>query len=840
MGQIITVAAFLVLVYISACFFLCHDEKDRVGEALFLGFLIPSGLVILYATILAVLGGYSILLLGILLSLTVIPLGFFAFRNKKLITPRAMFLQILGHKFSRTALVVLVAAALLYALFPTYFLFGSRDPGLYAINAVRVARTGSYQVEEDKFITENYEVMKDILKLKFPGIYSDYELGLSKDPGDRTAQFLPMFSATLAVGYDYAGLEGLFRVNAILSILAMFMAYYFVKEFFDPVAAKVALLLFLTNPAQLWAARITQTEILAQLLVLIALYLFARTYPKGLPTMGLVAGAILGFGVMNRIDMLILGAGVYTLSAYTALFDPKKIRYGVTMAFGYTVGALVSTIYTYMYCRPYFDDLFGTNSLSGILKVNLAFLAFYVVCLAVRGIFLRGKTQNVFLSFITRRRVMIIFSALLALAFLYAYFIRPRLSDAPFETELYFIENSMAEFCFYTSFAAIPVAIFGLYQHFTQRKESIEPLFLFYLTGFVSLIGYIYRPSISADHLWASRRYVSVVFPFVLILLAYGISRLGEVLPSIVLSITRRRKGTIVSMENIVEVHPTRTKVIRGIAVALTATYFIGYGVYMSRLFLFSTMFDGIVADFGRVSDRLDDDERYYTDDEYYSAALRYVYGENIYLLQQKPSEISRQVISDGEMYILTDDVFAEKMDLDIACELIEADVIGGTYITPTINRYPDSTYAFDRTANLYKLSALTPENGLQREVDLGRFGLPNGSLSDGMILSSGTPGYVFVGPYSTIGAGLYEITVQMSLVSAVGDLVMTVDTSGEEATKVYGSTGVFLSDFAADGGAEIHFVADIPYTITDMEIRGFAPDGAVVRVESVVIQRIS
>ena len=141
--------------------------------------------------------------------------------------------------------------------------------------------------------------------------------------------------------------------------------------------------------------------------------------------------------------------------------------------------------------------------------------------LIVKALFLRKKKEREdLLSHDLFRKLIQISTILLFLAFLFAYFIRPVISGAEFGTQKYFVENAMAEFCFYTSFIAVPMAIFGMYRLLTSKKKGVEGLFLFLLTGLASLIGYIYRPSIVFDHIWASRRWVPVAIPFIIILCA--------------------------------------------------------------------------------------------------------------------------------------------------------------------------------------------------------------------------------------------------------------------------------------------------------------------------------
>ena len=134
-------------------------------------------------------------------------------------------------------------------------------------------------------ISTNLMKNKDIISLGYPGLYSNldsflndpeylsYPLGEffeNPEPGEINAQFMPGLSALLAVGYDIGGLPVMLRVNALVAVFCLLALYYFTRRFFGENAALFALLFLAICPAQIWAARITLTEILAQFLFFLA------------------------------------------------------------------------------------------------------------------------------------------------------------------------------------------------------------------------------------------------------------------------------------------------------------------------------------------------------------------------------------------------------------------------------------------------------------------------------------------------------------------------------------------------------------------------------------------
>ena len=196
-----------------------------------------------------------------------------------------------------------------------------RDPGVYLINGVHIAKTGGITYESNVYLNEHYEEVKDLLKLDAPGFYSEYEYGISKEPGSVVTQFLHMFPSLLAVGYRVGGLEGLVRVNAFINFFALSIMYLLTKRMFGEKAAGLALLFLTVNPAQLWAGRITQTELLSQMLLFLGIYWFYEGWETEKLRYAGYAGLLFGISTFNRIDAYIIGVGILVMWGYCEWFE---------------------------------------------------------------------------------------------------------------------------------------------------------------------------------------------------------------------------------------------------------------------------------------------------------------------------------------------------------------------------------------------------------------------------------------------------------------------------------------------------------------------------------------
>jgi hypothetical protein len=246
-------------------------------------------------------------------------------------------------------LVVLFA---LYALFPTYFVLGGQDPGIYLVYAARIARTGALDLDLP-WLRQVWAEHPVGISLGYPGIYSSFHSGVTSDPSQLSPQFAHFFPALSANAWCIAGLPGTLRVNAVVAVLALWAAFALTRRLAGSWAGLAVVVVLGLNPAFVWGARITLTEELALLINLLGLVLFAVAYdaenPRG---WALAGGLVLGLGTFNRLD-----AGLSALAvlgfALSTLFEPRlksavkaaAASYATTVAFGFADAAAFAPFY---------------------------------------------------------------------------------------------------------------------------------------------------------------------------------------------------------------------------------------------------------------------------------------------------------------------------------------------------------------------------------------------------------------------------------------------------------------------------------------------------------------
>lgn len=129
------------------------------------------------------------------------------------------------------------------------------------------------------------------------------------------------------------------------------------------------------------------------------------------------------------------------------------------------------------------------------------------------------------------------------------------------------------------------------------------------------------------------------------------------------------------------------------------------------------------------------------------------------------------------------------------------------------------------------------PTTSLVRAV--GKDELPSepgvGMLGNGMISSTGKAGYLVYGPYAALDAGTYQVTLDGTFESLPEGSHATVDVVSNQGANILGSAEI--SSAPAAGAALADFVATVPASATDVEVRVFVPDKGRVSVSGYRVQ---
>lgn len=793
--KIILIFAVLICIYLVTAIVWRNDGKVINGVSVSFGFGLAAG--VFFAYFLCNISAFLLALCGIykLQNVCIVVLAVDVFLFIKL-HKKGLKLEIWkGMKSLNKCLLLLVlVSAFIYCFFPTKYLWGRRDPALYIINGVHIAESGSISYEENELLNEHYDEWSSFIDLEYAGIYSDYKWEKASEPSAITSQFLHMFPAVLAVGYSFGGLEGLFRVNGIIGILCILGAYYYVKYFVsDKKGAIIAAMLFALNPAQIWNARITQTELLYQLWLLVGLFLFSYGWLYKRIWAMVVSGAVIGFIGLNRIDSYICGAGIFAVACYCNIFIKNKMRYGMGVLLGYTLASALSFWYAYSFSFYYVYDHWKAGVLKALIYLNIILFFGGLVTFLIGKFVLRKEMKyNPFATMFDNSNIRLGFFALVGIGLTVLYYIRPLFQNGS-NLDWDFSQRSFVEFCWYTSIIAVGMAMIGMWK-IASAKEKRRWLLLYIAIGCSSMIIYIYQPSISPDHIWASRRWVSACFPFVFIAAAYGIVQLPCIL-----------KGYYT----------------RYAPVAVTISI-IAFFAFQSRMFIFTPLLNEFPQQYEYIAGKLEDKQPYFTSNRYIASILRFVYEKNVFLLKEgKSLEMAKYMHESGDSIKLLGN--AKGLNANVLARKVFDGEIKGSYLEEVRGAYSRKLVSYQTEADLYEL---WPKGTNAKEFltyspewhTMSMDSMSGNKNEMGEFVSEGKGGYFAYGPYASFSSGRYLVAFT---IDGYGDKDNwgTCDVSVNEGTTIIASSSIEKDDFL-NGNKRIVIAFDLKEDVNDLEFR--------------------
>lgn len=635
-------------------------------------------------------------------------------------------------KIEKPLLAILILAGVLYLSFPTYYMWSGRDYGIYVIHAMHTAQTGKITYESDQWLNENYDQLDEVIKLGYPAFYSSYEEGLSEEPGEINPQFLPLYWCLLAVGYNLSGIEGLVRITALLSLITLTVFYYFLKHFAGNKAAVAGTLLLAICPAQIWGARITQSEQLAQLLFILAAFLFSLGWEKNKNSFLYLATAVWGIGSFCRMDNYVLGIGMICMGIYTVLFNRQKKKAVFWCVIQYFIWFVVTLAYMYLVHPGYFWDHWERNVLRNVVYGNAAFfIIYFAVWIICR---FREIDWSDFICRLSSKKTSIVVFSLAVFYILFFYFVRPFFSEHKFA-------DGLRQYSFYFSPILLPFVAVGAGRSLRasdreEFKRKVEPLLLFLGMGTISVLLYTYRPSITMDHFFMSRRWIPVNFPIFFFVAAVGFIYLYDIIIN-KKAVFYLKQGTLF----------------------LAGGFILAYMVYRGGILMIEPAYGGIEEDYVQTVNNLPQDGIILTDQAGIAGMLRYGYDQAVYLLDEdiNTGQLSDYMEAGNKVYYMGN-LYTSDVSWETDGELIYSGQISGSAPECSMEYYPKEIQESKEDIELYSL-VLKAEN--YRDLIPAVMVFDESLRGQDGIKLSGT-GCVFYGPYINLPAGDYELYIQI------------------------------------------------------------------------------
>ncbi|GIU84974.1 MAG: hypothetical protein KatS3mg008_1749 [Acidimicrobiales bacterium] len=220
----------------------------------------------------------------------------------------------------RTVASTIVLAALSAWMFLPGFPYaaGDKDPGIYVVHAVAIAREGSLTLEDPIQEAEHGDGLPVAYYLpgsRFPGLWVD-EL----DPTRIRPQFFHGYPALAATFADVVGIRGVFHLNPLLAVGVVVSASLLGRRLVGRMVGVLAGVFLATNMVQVWQAKYPSSEIPAQLLATGALLAGVVAVDTRWRHAAYLAGACAGATFLVRPDgVLVVAAVVVVVAACRAL-----------------------------------------------------------------------------------------------------------------------------------------------------------------------------------------------------------------------------------------------------------------------------------------------------------------------------------------------------------------------------------------------------------------------------------------------------------------------------------------------------------------------------------------
>ncbi len=418
----------------------------------------------------------------------------------------------------------------------------NRDPGVYLVTGRWVAEHGSLVVAaaEGPFATA------DDLVFQSPGTYDE-------GGGHLQFQFSHLVPVLLAEAH-WVGGDGLARqVPVVLGAAALLASYALAARLAGRHSAGFIVVALLAWCLPIVAAvRDTYSEPLTWLLLAGGLWAYTRGVDGRRPATALLAGLALGAAAAARVDAIVY---LVPIPVLVALLMPgrdepgagRTRRTAVSCLVGLAPGIVIGAVDLAVLSREYLQDLRAeTYTLWAALVLSVAAAAVLRLTAVRRRLTTAAdspgrRSAGWRMPAATAGAIAVVVVGLLL------WFVRPQVEVArssrpfeyigamqaaegePVEPDRRYDERSVQWLAWYLGPPAVAAAIAGaaIVVHRAGRGP-LTPIVVPWLVLGGGTLLYLWRPSITPDHVWASRRFVPAVLPLAATLAAVTVTALTD------------------------------------------------------------------------------------------------------------------------------------------------------------------------------------------------------------------------------------------------------------------------------------------------------------------------
>lgn len=495
--------------------------RERGTGFFLLSFLFSIPLTSIVAFALAQFGFFSLLSLTIALIVVCVAFAFLPGGGD-------LSLRFLDPKFS-IVLILLAVAAFCYYRPPFEYYFGGRDPGIYVINGIRIARTGAF-LSEDPLLNKIPEAAKPLFfEKRNPIRYMGFSMKQSGG-SQIIPNFFYLYPVWIAIFYALLGIHGAIYATPFLACAVLIVVGIGGRLLVGRWEAIGAVFLLGCSTPLLWFARFPNSELLASVLLFIGIVCFELLMNREDRASRIRAGEVrarldqthFGLGAIGalslalafwaRVDALLMAA------PFVLYMVARWIRGGFRKA-DWWIGGLYFLFLGLGFLHARFADPMYVQAAFLNLKFKpvKVVLVTGVMGLLIAAVAVVGRRWRL----LDRKGVAYGFSGALLCLLLYAVFVRP----------YYPISNigspnaeAFLAIGWYFTYPVVLLATAGMVLY-AARIRSVNWIFLggAFVYGFL----YFYRIRGHAEHFWMLRRYLMIIFPAVALLSVYALRPLA-------------------------------------------------------------------------------------------------------------------------------------------------------------------------------------------------------------------------------------------------------------------------------------------------------------------------
>ncbi len=423
---------------------------------------------------------------------------------------------------------VVLAAGFLF--FPPYeTAVDGGDATVYLNLSSKIAETGALVFDDPLLRELPVEAREEIFLNRQPG---DYGYGrYARFPGGFTipeiaepvvtSGFSPLFPVLAALFQQVSPSRGALFVAPLFGVLSVGGLFLVVAHLGGVRTGLLAALLAAVALPQIWFAKYPVPETVAQFFVVAGLLALLAAFRDGRPGLAAAAGGFFGLACFAKIDMIVwLSVALAAFVAWRLLVRPEGggrcvvfllAAFGLALAHNVAHYALYPSDYT-LYVRQLLAQV---PVPPGAAAAGLAVAALAAAGAALPAVRVRWRRLG---PAGPRALGWGLVGLLAADAAVYATVTSGRWPDP------------LIWLSWYVSWPALGLCVVGLlWLLWSGRAGRANPglSFLLILTGVVSL-HYLYDPLEPGEHIWSMRRFVPVVLPGLLAIVAMGAGRLVE------------------------------------------------------------------------------------------------------------------------------------------------------------------------------------------------------------------------------------------------------------------------------------------------------------------------